>query len=154
MNPRVTTILIGIIILALGGFGLIYPERVLGMLGFMSANASHSAATLGEVRATYGGLFVVMGIYTLLAATDPAAHRARLLFVGLLWLGACAGRLFGVYVDGNPGLPGWGAAAFELLIGGVLVALSQSTADTAAVVERRMAAEPAYEPPPPVVPPA
>jgi hypothetical protein len=154
MSPRITTTIVGIIILALGLFGLVYPERAMGLLGFMAVNSSHLPATLGEVRATYGGIFVVMGFYTILAAMDPSAHRSRLLFIGLLWLGACAGRLFGVYVDGNPGLPGWLPALFELVIGGALVAVAQSA--PAVVVERRQpgVATPAYEPPPPVGPPA
>jgi hypothetical protein len=121
MNPRITTIIIGSIILLLGLAGLLYPGRVMGLLGFIPANASSSAAVFGEVRATYGGIFVVMGVFTLLAASDPAAQRARLLFIGLLWLGACAGRLLSMSVDGNPGLPGWLAAVFELIVGGALM---------------------------------
>ena len=70
----------------------------------------------------YGGLFVVMGVYTLLAAVDPVANRARLLFIGLMWLGACFGRLVGVSINGDPGLRGWAAVVFEVLMGGALVA--------------------------------
>ena len=139
MNSRIVAIIVGIIILALGLAGLFYPDRIMGVLGFSILNASHSAGALGEVRATYGGIFVVMGVYALLAAMDPAAHSARLLFIGLLWLGACGGRLVGAYVDGNPGLPGWVAVAFELLIGGALVAAAlikpRSTARAAAPVQ-------------------
>jgi drug/metabolite transporter superfamily protein YnfA len=122
MNSRVVAIIVGLIILALGCAGLLYPERVMGVLGFSILNTSQAAAALGEVRATYGGLFVVMGVYTLLAALDPVAHRARLLFIGLMWLGAGAGRLLGVSINGNPGLPGWAAVVFEGLVGGALVA--------------------------------
>jgi hypothetical protein len=156
MNPRITTIIVGLIILALGVAGLVYPERVLGILGLAYASPSHMAAALGEIRATYGGIFVVMGVSTLLGAMDPPLHRSRLLFVGLLWLGACAGRLFGCYVDGNPGLPGWGAAAFELVIGGALVAVAQSAPAAATPALDRAVREAAggYEPAPPVVPPA
>ena len=156
MNPRIWTIVAGLIIFTLGVLGLVYPERVLGLLGLAYASPSHMAAALGEIRATYGGIFIVMGVYTLLAATDPALHRARLLFVGLLWLGACAGRLFGVYVDGNPGLPGWGAVVFELAVGGALVAVAQSgqAVTPSPALERAVRdAEARYEPPPPVAPP-
>jgi len=94
----------------------------MGVLGFSVLNASAAAATLGEVRATYGGLFTVMGVYALLGAFDPAGHRATILMIGLLWLGAAAARAFGVSVDGNPGLFGWLSLGFEVLIGGVLTA--------------------------------
>ena len=129
MNPRVTAIVAGLIMVAFGMAGLVYPERVLGLLGFTIFNASHAAAAYGEVRATYGGLFIVMGIFTIMAGMDPAANRSRLLFVGLLWLGACAGRVFGVFVDGNPGLFGWLAVAFELAVGGALCLASQAAPD-------------------------
>jgi Domain of unknown function (DUF4345) len=126
MNARVATALVGLVSLGLGFAGLVYPERMMGLLGFSSQNASHLAATLGEVRATYGGIFLVLGAYTLLAAFDPAGNRLRLVLLGLVWLGACAGRLFGVYVDGNPGLIGWSSAAFELVMGGTLLLAAQS----------------------------
>ncbi|TMA95304.1 MAG: DUF4345 domain-containing protein [Deltaproteobacteria bacterium] len=121
MTPRTTTIVVAFVILLLGTAGLIYPERVLGVVGLAIQNPSHTAAAMGEVRATYGGLFLVMGLAALLGALDPVAHRAPLRLIGLLWLGACAGRLLGVYLDGSPGLPGWAAVAFELLVGGALL---------------------------------
>ena len=121
MTPRTTTIVVAFVILLLGTAGLICPERVLGVVGLAIQNPSHTAAAMGEVRATYGGLFLVMGLAALLGALDPVAHRAPLRLIGLLWLGACAGRLLGVYLDGSPGLPGWAAVAFELLVGGALL---------------------------------
>jgi drug/metabolite transporter superfamily protein YnfA len=149
MTPRATAIVVAFVILLLGVAGLIYPERVLGLLGFAVQNPAHAAAAMGEVRATYGGLFVVMGLAALLAAFDPVTNRGRLRLIGLLWLGACSGRLLGVYLDGNPGLPGWGAVAFELMIGGALVV----AAERAPVVfhEAPMAAA---VPPPAAAPPA
>ena len=131
MNPRITTIIVGSIILILGLAALVYPDRIMGLLGFAPLNTSHTAAVWGEVRATYGGLFVVMGVYTLLAAMDPPAHRARITFVGLMWLGACAGRLLGASIDGSPGLPGWLAAVSELIMGGALVAAAWMAGRTA-----------------------
>src|SRR5262245_46725556 len=122
MNPRITTIIAGLIILAMGLAGLLYPDRVMGLLGFAILNTAHAPAVFGEVRATYGGLFVVMGAYTLWCALDPAANRRLLTFIGLLWLGACGGRLLSVNLDGSPGLPGWIGVAFELLVGGALIA--------------------------------
>ena len=122
MNPRVTAAIVGVMTLGLGLAGLLYPTRVMGLLGFTIVNASQAAAALGEVRAVYGGLFVVIGVYTLLAAMRPEVPRARVLFIGLMWLGVCGGRLFGASIDGNPGLFGWLYAAIELLMGGSLVA--------------------------------
>ena len=140
MNLRIATVIVGIITVAFGFLGLVFPEIAMKHLLGFAVDPSHSVnAVLGEVRATYGGLFVVIGAYTLLAALDPAAHRARLLFIGLMWLGACAGRLVGVSINGNPGLPGWAAVVFELLLGGALVAAAlirpRTTALAAAPVQ-------------------
>lgn len=144
MNPRVVAIITGAITTFLGLAGLLYPDRIMGMLGFAILNTANAAAVMGEVRATYGGLFVVLGVYTLLAALDPGVHRSRLMFIGLLWLGACAGRLLGVNVNGNPGLPGWLAVSFELIMGGALVAASLTAQPAEAVLPRPTpAAQPA-----------
>jgi hypothetical protein len=53
-------------------------------------------------------------------------RRESILLLALLWLGAAAGRIFGVSVDGNPGLFGWLALAVEVAIGGALVAAATS----------------------------
>jgi hypothetical protein len=143
MNVRGTTMGVGLLILALGGAALFSPERVMGFLGYTFASQASSAATLGEVRATYGGLFIVMGLLTALAAINPAANRGRILFVGLLWLGACAGRVFGASVDGSPGIFGWLSAAFELAVGLVLVVASQAAGDAPAVSRPAPGATPA-----------
>jgi hypothetical protein len=145
MNPRVAAFAASAIIVALGILGLIYPERTLAFLGFQVLNASHAAAALGEVRATYGGIFIVMGLFALRAALDPSAYRPRLRFIGLLWLGACAGRLLGAWIDGNPGLFGWATAAFEFVIGGVLVIAALSAQP--APLEAPVAAVPVTAPP-------
>jgi hypothetical protein len=121
MNTRVSVSIAGTVILLLGLAGLLYPTRIMSLLGFTVLEPAQAAAALGEIRATYGGLFVVMGIYTMLTAINPPAHRGRMLFIALLWLGACAGRLVGVWLNGSPGLFGWVAVAFELGIGGALL---------------------------------
>ncbi len=144
MNPRITTGVIGALTTVMGFLALAYPEIVMQqVLGF--AVDPHSTANFvrGEVRAAYGGIFTVLGIYTILAAMDPVTNRGRILMIGLLWLGACFGRLYGVVVDGSPGAWGWASAAFEAVIGGMLIATSQMTPETPT------AARTTYTPPPP-----
>jgi drug/metabolite transporter superfamily protein YnfA len=62
---------VGLVILALGGAALLSPERVMGLLGYTFASRTSSAATLGEVRATYGGVFTVMGLLTAPRGDQP-----------------------------------------------------------------------------------
>jgi len=125
MSARGITLTTGTVILLMGLAGLFYPDRVMGLLGFTVLNATQSAAVLGEVRATYGGLFAVMGASVVIAAFNPAGNRGRLVAIGLLWLGACGGRLLGVTVDGNPGVFGWLAVVFEAAMGSALLLAAQ-----------------------------
>ena len=143
MNPRIITSIAGTVILVLGLAGLVYPELVMAHLLGFAVDPSHGHnAVLGEVRATYGGLFVVMGVFALLSAADPAANRGRLLFIGLMWIGASAGRLLGVYLDGDPGLTGWVGVAFELVMGSALVIVSFLKPTAATVAEPSPSAQP------------
>ncbi len=121
MNSRILVGVAGLIILALGIAGLIYPFNVMVQLGLAVPSQATSKFVLGEIRATYGGVFIVMGIYTLLSLVDPVANRGRLTFIALMWLGAAVGRLVGTTVDGSPGVFGWLALAFEILIGAMLL---------------------------------
>ena len=123
MNPRIVTLVIGIVSTVLGTGGLISPTLVMErVVGFAVDPAFSENFVRGEVRAVYGGMFTVLGVATLLAARDVYEHRGRVLLIGLLWLGLCGGRLISVVVDGSPGLLGWFSVAFELTIGGLLVA--------------------------------
>lgn len=117
-NARIIAAAMGGITLVLGLLGLFYPGNVLGWLGVAAVQQADTVGVLGEVRATFGGLFVVLGAFTLLAAVDPPLHRDRLLLVGCLWLGIAAGRVVGLAVDGYPGLLRLGYLAFEIGMGG------------------------------------
>jgi hypothetical protein len=122
MKPVVITATVGLLTVALGCVGLFDPLLVMGFVGFDTASASYSANVLSEVRAVYGGLFAVIGAYTLLAAPSPGSHRARLVFIGLVWLGIFGGRTFGMWMDGYPGVKGSVSAVLELLMGiGLLI---------------------------------
>ena len=120
-NARWLAVAVGGLTLVLGLLALLYPERMLGWLGFAILSPTNAAAGLGEIRATYGGLFAVIGVVTLLAALDPPMHRDRLLLVALLWFGVAGGRLLGLMVDGNPGLFGWIYLAVETALGGAML---------------------------------
>jgi len=132
MNPRITVGTVGAITLLLGLGGLLQPQSVMNLIGYAVAPTTSETFVRGEVRALYGGLMVVAGVFTLLSVADPRANQGRLLMLGLLWLGACGGRVFGIFVDGNPGLFGWLSVVVELVLGGALVISSQSGEPAAA----------------------
>jgi hypothetical protein len=130
MNARIVVGTVGAVTLLVGLCGLFRPEWVMNTVGY--AVASNAPATLvrGEVRAVYGGMLIVAAAFTLLSAPDPHENRGKLLLLGLLWIGVGAGRLFGVFVDGNPGVFGWLALALELGGGTALIFASQTAGST------------------------
>jgi hypothetical protein len=104
---------LGVITLLMGIAALVSPERTLAFVGFAPLVPTEPALAYGEARAVYGGLFSVLGGFTLWGAIDPPGKRATLLMSGLLWLGLCTGRLLSVWIDGNPGVFGWLAVVWE-----------------------------------------
>jgi hypothetical protein len=133
MNPRIVTLAIGVVTTVLGIGGLISPALVMErVVGFAVDPSFSENFVRGEVRAVYGGMFTVLGVSTLLAGMDVYNHRARVLLIGFLWLGLCGGRLLGAVVEGSPGLLGWLSVAFELAIGGLLVASAMLSRPVAA----------------------
>ena len=138
MNGRAIAAIIGVITLILGGVGIAYPREVLQWVGFDLITANPQAG-LAEARAVYGGLFLVLGIFTLWAATSPRAHRGELTLLGSLWLGLFAGRMVGVSIDGNPGLLNTVAAVLEATTGGLLIAAPYLTDDDATVLDQAAA---------------
>jgi hypothetical protein len=116
MNPSVLAAIPGVLSILLGSAALAIPQVVLNTLGFVVANQTTPAGAIGEIRGTFGGLFVVLGIATLQAAFRPFVHKSRLWFVAFLWLGVAAGRALSISLDGDPGLFGWGSLAFEAIM--------------------------------------
>ena len=121
MSPRVVAGALGAITLLMGLYGLAAPAGVLDFVGFSPSLPTQPALAFGEARAVYGGLFTVLGAFTLWGAIDPPGKRSALLMAGLLWLGLCAGRVVGVSVDGNPGIVGWVFVLWEGAFGTALV---------------------------------
>ncbi len=130
MNARAIVAVVGAVTLLLGFLGLFRPEWVMSFVGFDVASNASKTLVHGEIRAVYGGLLIAAGVFTLLTAPAPRANQGRLLLLAMLWLGAGAGRLFGAFVDGNPGLFGWLAFALELGGGGALFYASQFAPET------------------------
>ncbi len=125
MNSRVVTGVVGAVTILFGIGGLIAPGWVMGHLGIAVDPSFPVNFVRGEVRAVYGGLFLVMGALTALAALNPSAHRGRIVLIGLLWLGLGGGRLVGIVADGSPGLIGWFSLIFEAVVGGLLLLAAQ-----------------------------
>ena len=102
----------------MGLLGLIWPAACATLTGLHARNKTGYA----EFRASFGGVFVVMGAFPLISGESLAYFMA-----GLLWLGAVAGRLTSIVIDKGYVEPrNFGALAVEGLFAFLLLAGSPS----------------------------
>ncbi len=105
--------LASVITLGLGVAFLVYP---LGLVLLTGLDITQPRG-LSEVRSTYGAMFSVMGAMMLYGTLRRPKTARYLRFAGYLWLGAFAGRLFSMIVDGVWTPVNLGVLALELLVG-------------------------------------
>ena len=84
-----------LITLALGLFGLFWPLSAARLVGLEPVDERG----ISEIRATYGGIFLAIGIFATIAQTSDVFR-----VVGVGWLGAAAARSFS-YVRDNSRSP-------------------------------------------------
>lgn len=87
--PQLPLVAAGITI-TLGALGLLNPNGAQRLTG-VKANAREG---ISEVRATYGGFFLALGIMAL-TMREPLVFMT----VGVAWCGAAAARLLSLFVD-------------------------------------------------------
>lgn len=99
--------------LALGTLGLVAPRKIAGLVGI----APEGTLGLSEVRATYGGIFIGLGIACLLFQQSEVYVA-----VGLAWLIAAAARAASIFLDRAFSAKNAGGLIVEAGIGLLLVA--------------------------------
>lgn len=106
----------GLVLIA-GLIGLFNPVVVAGLLGFELA----SARSIAEVRATYGALHVTLAALLLWSIPLRPRHGLAVRVLGLLWVGAAAGRLAGFLIDGVVTPVNFVLLIVQLAVGAALV---------------------------------
>lgn len=103
-----------VVTLALGLLGLLLPARAAAFTQLSALGPSGFA----EFRATFGGLFVGLGLM-LLVQQSPVLFQA----VGVAWLLTALGRVVSIVVDpGGRDRRNYAGVAFEALVGLLLLA--------------------------------
>ena len=97
--------------LALGLLGLLAPMQAARLVGLTPVGP----LGVSELRATYGGLFIGMGL-ACLALDSPLAYGTA----GAAWLGAAVGRGVSMAIDRNPSRANAGGVLLEAVIGSLL----------------------------------
>ncbi len=99
--------------LALGTLGLVAPREIAGLVGI----APEGMLGLSEIRATYGGIFIGLGVACLLFQQSEVYFA-----VGLAWLTAAASRTVSIFLDRAFSAKNAGGIIVEAGIGLLLVA--------------------------------
>ncbi len=98
----------------LGIFGTFWPHSAAALVGIrLDPAATHS---ISEVRATYGGLFLGVGLFCLISGS-PGAFLA----LGCGALGTALVRIGSILFDHAASGKNWVAAAFEFGLAALLI---------------------------------
>lgn len=97
----------------LGCFGLLFPNAVSRVLGIQP----DGPLGISEVRATYGGFFLCLGIGCFVAQS-PSAFAV----VGAAWCAAAAARLLSLAIDGSRSWQNVVGILFEAGVGVAMLA--------------------------------
>jgi hypothetical protein len=96
----------------LGVFGLFWPKAAATMVGIVP----EGERGLSEVRATYGGFFLAMGLYATIWQSNEVFRG-----LGLAWLAAAAARAFSFVKDDSRSGANVGGIVMEAAIGASLL---------------------------------
>lgn len=96
----------------MGLLGLLAPTRAAAFVGLKAV----TPAGQSEFRATFGGLWIALGLVPILSGA-PLAY----LMAGLCWALTAAGRLLSMAADKAADPRNWGATLFEALFAGLLL---------------------------------
>ncbi len=101
-----------LITLAMACMGLLKPQWAANIVGLEATSVPGKS----EFRATYGGLFIPLGLVPLVTM-DPLAF----LISGTCWMGAAVGRIVSIALDDANTAKNWGATMFESVIAFLLL---------------------------------
>ena len=101
-----------VITLGLGLMGLIRPSAAASFTSMQPVGE----IGVSESRATYGGFFLMIGVYCLYSSEETA-----FILAGAAWMGAAGGRFLSFFIDNSRSPKNLGGILFEGIIGALLL---------------------------------
>ncbi len=120
---KALVVLTAFIFLIYGALFVLFPIQLLELV---ANGAVTSASGVIDMRATYGGMSVAVGIILLLLAKSEETIKVGLMSVFLLMACMAISRMVGIFVDQNPNVMMYVYLALEIIIA-VLSALLLKT---------------------------
>jgi hypothetical protein len=115
-------IFLGLIALAFLGFGVLGWINPVGTVAPLDITIQAAQAKT-EIRATYGGFMVGVGLLLLFTAVDTNAVRFGLVSVAVVLFSIGLTRLYGIVVDNTQASLQWQLLAMELIPAALAVLL-------------------------------
>lgn len=109
------------------GLAFVFAPEALGRLVTDGAPATPSGMI--DMRATYGGMTVAVGVIFGLCAKAPETQPLGLLGVAAVMLFMAAGRTFGIVYDGSPNAMMFVYLAVEIVVMALALVAMRGTAD-------------------------
>jgi hypothetical protein len=116
MKEKVFLIIVGLNFIGVGLYNLAQPVDGASIFEIVLANVS----SINEIRANYGGMHLLLGLFLIHGAFKMHIQRTALLVVALFTGGLVLGRITSLVVDGSPNEVVWALFIVEAV--GFLVA--------------------------------
>ena len=97
---KIETVIVRINALVFVLYGIAFVANPEPLSRWATGTVPDMAAGMTDMRATYGGMPLAVGVLLFLLASDPARVRTGMQAVVLIMIGMAAGRLTGMLVDG------------------------------------------------------
>ena len=107
-------------------YGLAFALAPLGMVVFVTGDYPEATSGVIDMRATYGGMSVAVGITMIAMGWRRETLRHGLAFTALILLSMAAGRILGIVLDGDANVIMYIFLIAELLAGGLALLLRPS----------------------------
>lgn len=121
MSMEMIVVRLNALVFLLYGIGfLVLPET---LSRFVADTAPQTVSGIVDMRATYGGMPVAVGVLLLVLAFRPETVRTGLLGVLLLMLCMAGGRILGMLLDGAGNPVMWTYLALELVMAAIVSCL-------------------------------
>lgn len=101
-------------VFVMAGVGFVIIPEVLSE--FVTGGVPATASGLTDMRATYGGVQLAMGILLWVLASNPLWLKPGLIGVFAAMVGMASGRALGMVIDGSPNVMMWAFLALEIVV--------------------------------------
>ena len=102
-KEKIFLVLVGLIFVGLGIYNLVQPVDAVAIFEIVLIKVS----SINEIRANYGGMHLLIGLFFIYGALSLRFQDAALLVVALFTGGLVLGRLISLVLDGSPNETIW-----------------------------------------------